>query len=145
MTAMALRAETTVPPPDTSESTRLDIWLDIACLFKTRSDATRACRAGQVEVNGVCAKPHRALKAGDELRITRGQGRQQILVVRAFANHHVAKAAARALYEDNTPPPSPEELEARRIERLLRQSAPAPVTAPHRRDRRELRRLRGKS
>jgi ribosome-associated heat shock protein Hsp15 len=143
---MALRAEAgSHPTNQAAESTRLDVWLDLSCLFKTRSDAQRACRAGQVEVNGVCAKPHRALKSGDTLRIARGQGRQQTVVVRGFASHHVAKAAARALYDDLTPPPSPEELEARRIERLLRQSAPPPVAAPHRRDRRELRRLRGKS
>ncbi len=145
MATMTLRADTTATQAmPASASARLDVWLDVACLFKTRSDAQRACRAGQVEVNGACAKPHRALKPGDELRIARGQGQQQLVVVRAFASHHVAKAAARALYEDKTPPPSPEQLEARRIERLLRQSAPQPAAAPHRRDRRELRRLRGK-
>ena len=31
---------------------RLDQWLDVACLFKTRSEAQKACRLGKVSVNG---------------------------------------------------------------------------------------------
>jgi len=41
------------------DSQRLDIWLDVACLFKTRSEAKRGCESGKVEVNGDHAKPHR--------------------------------------------------------------------------------------
>jgi predicted rRNA methylase YqxC with S4 and FtsJ domains len=44
-----------------NESVRLDVWLDVACLFKTRSEAKRACEGGKVEVNGENAKPHRVL------------------------------------------------------------------------------------
>lgn len=123
---------------------RLDHWLDVACLFKTRSEAQRACNAGKVDVNGQVARPNRKLSAGDEVRITRGSAGRQTVVVRGFAQHHVAKADARQLYEDRTPPLTPEELEARRIERLMRRSAPAPASAPGARDRRLLRRLRGK-
>ena len=46
---------------------RLDVWLDVTCLFKTRSEAQKACRGGKVDVNGQAAKPHRELKPGDEL------------------------------------------------------------------------------
>jgi ribosome-associated heat shock protein Hsp15 len=123
---------------------RLDHWLDVACLFKTRSEAQRACKAGKVDVNGRAARPNRVLRPGDEVRITRGATGRQTVLVRGFAAHHVAKAEARRLYEDRTPPPTPEELEARRLERLVRQSAPPPTGAPHARDRRILRRLRGK-
>ena len=38
---------------------RVDAWLDVACLFKTRSEAKRGCESGKVEVNGDHAKPHR--------------------------------------------------------------------------------------
>ena len=124
---------------------RLDVWLDIACLFKTRSEATRAIQAGKVEVNGQRVKAHRQLRENDTVVIQRGDGRQQTVVVRGFAESHVAKAVARTLYEDLTPPPTPEALEARRIERLLRAAAgPAPTRAPDRRERRALRRLRGR-
>jgi ribosome-associated heat shock protein Hsp15 len=130
---------------DAALARRLDVWLDVACLFKTRSEAQRAVRGGKVRVNDQSAKPHRVLRPGDAVEITRGAGRRQSVVVRGFAPHHLARALARELYEDVTPRPSPERLELMRIERLLRESAGAPPTrAPDRRERRELRRLRGR-
>jgi ribosome-associated heat shock protein Hsp15 len=124
-------------------SVRLDVWLDVACLFKTRSEAQQACRGGKVEVGGRAAKPNRMLRVGDELRITRGSGRRQVVLVRGLAGKHVPKAEARTLYEDRTPPPSPQELEARTFDRAFR-AAEALRPAPDRRQRRELRRLKGR-
>jgi ribosome-associated heat shock protein Hsp15 len=121
-------------------ASRIDQWLDVACLFKTRSEAQKACKGGKVEVNRQPARPNRVLHEGDEVRITRAAGRRQIVVVRGFAAHHIPKAEARALYEDRTPPPKPEELETRRLLRALGPRAPSgPVTT---RQKRELRRLK---
>ena len=133
--------------PDTSSGAagngmRADIWLDIACLYRTRSEAQKACRAGKVEVNGQTVKPHRLLKVGDELVITRGE-RLQTVVVLGFAATHIAKAEARALYEDRTPTPTAAEMEAIELERLFRKSNPRPAHSPRRRDQRLLRRLKG--
>ena len=125
-------------------SVRLDVWLDVVCLFKTRSDAQKSCRSGRVQVNGQKAKPNRLLKAGDELEIGRGFGRAQRVVVRRLADRHVSKTEARDCYEDLTPPPTPEEVEQRRLERMYRAAA-TPPRAPDKRQRRELRRLRGRS
>lgn len=122
---------------------RLDVWLDIACLFKTRAEAQRAVKGGKVEVNGQRAKPHREVRVGDEIVITRPVGWRQRVIVRGLAEHHVAKAEARQLYEDVTPPPSPEELALRRLEREYR-IATALRGAPDRRERRLLRRLKGR-
>ncbi len=121
---------------------RLDAWLDVACLFKTRAEAQRACRGGKVDVNGQAARPNRVLKPGDRLVITRGPGARQTVVVRGFAAHHVPKAEARLLYEDQTPAPTPEQVEVRRFERLMRSMEPR--RAPDRRERRERRRLKGR-
>ena len=122
---------------------RLDLWLDIACLFKTRSEAQKACKNGKIDVNGQAAKPHREIKVGDEVVVHRPPGRRQRLVVRTLIEKHVSKAEARELYEDLTPPPTPEEIEARKIARLtgpfLR---PKSAGAPDKRERRELRRLK---
>ncbi len=122
---------------------RLDVWLDVACLFKTRSEAQKACKGGKIDVNGGTAKPHRLLRVGDEITIGRPFGRRQRIVVRALADRHVSKAEARELYHDLTPPPSPEELESRRLERLFR-AAMSPPRAPDKRQRRALRRLKGR-
>lgn len=127
----------------TRDTVRLDVWLDVACLFKTRSEAQKACKLGKVLVNRQAAKPHRDLRVGDELVIARPLGRRQTVVVRALADQHVARAEARKLYDDRTPPPTPEEVEMRRQERLFR-AALAPLSRPDRRGRRDLRRLRGK-
>jgi ribosome-associated heat shock protein Hsp15 len=122
---------------------RLDVWLDVACLFRTRSEAQKACKAGKIDVNQQAAKPNRLLRVGDEIEISRPFGRKQTLVVRAVADQHVAKADAKKLYEDTTPAPTPEEIEARRLERIYR-AAVTPPKAPDKRERRALRKLRGR-
>lgn len=124
-----------------NDSIRLDVWLDVSCLFKTRSEAKRACEGGKVDVNGDHAKPNRFIREGDRVRISRGAGRFQDVVVRIILEQHVKKAEARALYDDVTPKPSPEEVEMRRAERAYRAAATAAGT-PDRRKRRELRRMK---
>jgi len=131
-------AEATGRPP--LAEVRLDVWLDVACLFKTRSEAQKACRGGKVDVNGQGGKPHRALHVGDRLRITRAAGRRQQVIVRTLAEQHVPKAGAKLLYEDVTPPPTAEELAVRELERHFWKARRA--TAPRAPDRRERRRLR---
>jgi ribosome-associated heat shock protein Hsp15 len=121
---------------------RLDVWLDVACLFRTRSEAQKACNGGKVDVNGVSARPHRLVKPGDEIVITRRFTRRQQVVVRGLAERHIAKAEARQLYEDVTPAPSPEELELRRMEKLSRPVTRPDAGAPSRDERRQLRRMK---
>lgn len=122
-------------------SVRLDVWLDVACLFRTRSEAQKAISTGKVSVNGQPAKAHRLLRAGDELVIGRPFGRKQTVVVRGIAERHMPKADARLLYDDRTPPPTPEEIEMRRAERLYR-AAVTPPTTPDKRARRALRKMK---
>jgi ribosome-associated heat shock protein Hsp15 len=126
-----------------AETQRLDVWLDVACLFKTRSEAKRACEGGKVHVNDQPGKPNRALHEGDRIRITRGHGRYQDVIVRILIDQHVKKSEARALYDDVTPPPTAAEIEMRRMERVYQAAARAAGT-PDRRRRRELRRMKEK-
>jgi ribosome-associated heat shock protein Hsp15 len=128
---------------DDRETVRLDVWLDVACLYRTRSEAQQACKAGRISVNRAPAKQNRALRVGDELEIGRPFGRKQRVVVRALADRHVAKAEARKLYEDLTPPPTAEEIELRKLERAYR-AAVTPPRAPDKRQRRALRRMKGR-
>ncbi len=120
---------------------RLDRWLDVACLFRTRSEAQRACNGGKVHLNGQAARPHREVRPGDVIEITRAPGRKQHVVVEAVADRHIPRAEARKLYEDVTPPPSPEEQAMRD---LLRLAGPRRVDTgrPDRRERRRQRRLK---
>jgi ribosome-associated heat shock protein Hsp15 len=119
---------------------RLDVWLDVACLFRTRSEAQRACTGGKVHLNGQSAKPHREIKPGDTLDITRPLGRRQRVKVTGTADRHIPKAAARALYEDITPKPSPEEQTMLDLLRIARPQHRGSVETPGNRERRRLRR-----
>ena len=124
---------------------RLDLWLDVACLFRTRSEAQKACRLGKVDVGGQTAKAHRDIKPGDAIVIGRPFGRRQQVVVVALAEKHIPKAEARLLYEDVTPKPTPEEVELRRMGRLVAPfTRPKGAGAPDRRERKALNRLKGR-
>jgi ribosome-associated heat shock protein Hsp15 len=125
------------------EDVRLDVWLDVACLAKTRSQAKELCDGGKVEVNGARAKAHRVLRAGDRIRITLGPDSRREVVVKDLRDTHVSRVVARALYDDVTPPPSEEEIERRRWERLAPPPAPPRGAGrPEKRARRQIERLR---
>lgn len=125
------------------DSIRLDVWLDVACLFKTRSQAQTACSRGRVEVNGDHGKPHRAVRPGDMIRIQIPGGRRRTIEVAELESTNVSKARARELYIDHTPPPTPEEIELRRLQRLSTPPRrPRGAGAPKKRERRDLRRLK---
>ena len=121
---------------------RLDVFLDVACIYPTRSQAKEACEGGKVDLNGTAAKPHRTVKPGDTLHVT-VPGRRRTLVVKAVADRHVPKAQARELYEETTPELTPEQLEARRLERLLAPRRDEGAGQLSRREREERGRLRG--
>jgi len=125
------------------EDVRLDVWLDVACLFKTRSQAQQACKRGRIEVNGQRGKPHRLVRPGDDIRISVPGGSRRILEIVDIESTHVPRSRARELYVDHTPPPSREELELRRLQRLA--SPPRRTRgmgAPKKQERRRLRRIK---
>src|SRR5262245_28933740 len=96
-------------------SVRLDKWLQVARVFKTRTKATHACDLGRVKVNGQPAKPHRNLALGDKVEVEQGDW-TRVLVVRDLRDRPLPKADAAGLYEDLSPPkPTPDP-----FERLLR-------------------------
>ena len=97
-----------------------------------------------MEVNGEHAKPHRAVREGDRIRISRPFGRQQDIVVRIVLDQHVKKTEARVLFDDVSPKPTAEEVEMRRMERVFR-AANQTAGTPDRNRRREIRRAKGKS
>ena len=72
-------------------------------------------------------------------------GRRQKVIVREFAEKHVPRAEAKLLYEDVTPKPSPEEVELRRMARMAAPfTRPSSLGSPDKRERRALRRLKGR-
>jgi len=119
---------------------RLDKWLWAARFFKTRSAATEAVDGGKVEVNGERAKPAKAIKPGDELRLRLGPY-EHILIVRGLAERRGPASVAQGLYEETAA-----SRDAR--ERLAAQLKMAPATfvfeekgRPTKKDRRDLTRF----
>jgi ribosome-associated heat shock protein Hsp15 len=113
---------------------RVDVWLWSVRLYKTRSAATAACRAGHVRVNGDRAKPAQPVRVGDE--VVARTDRDHIVGVRGLLTKRVAASVAQEAVDDRTPPPP------------ARTEAPAPVLRdrgagrPTKRERRDLERLR---
>lgn len=115
---------------------RLDKWLQVARMYKTRTQATHACDLGRVQVNGQPAKPHRQLNPGDRIELQQGDwGR--VLIVKELRDKPVPKAEAAGLYEDQSPPRPV----ADPLKRLMNRP-PAPRDAgagrPTKKERREL-------
>lgn len=119
-------------------SVRLDKWLQVARMFKTRTQATHACDLGRVKVNGQPAKPHRQLTAGDRIELSQGDW-DRVLIVKELREKPVPKAEAATLYEDQSPPkPASDPLA-----RILRQPPvrrDAGAGRPTKKDRREMER-----
>lgn len=81
---------------------RVDSWLWAIRVYKTRSAATTACRAGHVRVNGDKIKAAQTVKPGDEVRV-RISGFDRILIVRQTLTKRVGAPVAALAYEDRTP------------------------------------------
>jgi ribosome-associated heat shock protein Hsp15 len=75
-------------------------------LYKTRTEATDACRAGHVKVNQVSAKAATHVKPGDVVQARCPSG-DYVLEVLSILEKRAGAAIARACYIDRTPAPPP--------------------------------------
>ncbi len=93
--------------PVAAGSQRLDKWLWIARVIKTRTLAAGLVTDGRVRLNTIkVAKPSQPVKPGDVLTISIGD-RVRILKVVAFGERRGPATAAQTLFEDLTPPALP--------------------------------------
>lgn len=104
--------------PKAQSADRLDKWLWAVRVFKTRSLATAACRAGSVLVNAQESKPARELRAGDRVEARLGLVRRT-LVVRAIPRSRVGAALLPEYCDDLTPPSEYEKARAQPVQQYL--------------------------
>ena len=86
---------------DQLDSQRLEKWLSIARLFKTRKLATQACENRHVKVNDVTSKASKAIKASDEVTI-RLRGKYRSFQILGIIKRNVSAQLARELYKETT-------------------------------------------
>jgi ribosome-associated heat shock protein Hsp15 len=84
------------------EKLRIDKYLWAIRLFKTRSLATDACKAGRVKLNGQNIKPSAIVKVGDVYQVSKGIEKKVIEVIDLSYNRTEAKIAV-TKYKDLTP------------------------------------------
>ena len=87
----------------TSGKVRLDAWLWSVRIYKTRSSATAACRAGHVRLNGDPVKASQTVVAGDRIRV-RKDGFDRDLEVTGLLSKRVSAPVATKGSWDHPPP-----------------------------------------
>ncbi|HEY9557266.1 MAG TPA: RNA-binding S4 domain-containing protein [Acidimicrobiales bacterium] len=85
------------------DSTRIDKWVWAIRLYKTRAEATAACRGGHVTLNGTSAKPAAAVRVGDRIEV-RVHDRERIVEVAKVIDKRVGATLAAECYHDHSPP-----------------------------------------
>ncbi|MFC3198777.1 RNA-binding S4 domain-containing protein [Parapedobacter deserti] len=86
-----------------NEKLRVDKYLWAIRVFKTRSLATEACKAGRVKLNGQSLKPSAMVKMGDTYHIQKG-AEKKVVKVTGLLDKRVDAKTAISFYEDLTPP-----------------------------------------
>lgn len=122
----------------TPSAVRADAWTWAVRLYKTRTLATAACKAGHVRVNGDKAKPATLVRIGDRV-VVRGGDRERIVEVTGILAKRVGAEVAARAYIDHTPVAPPATFVAPPAVRDPGSGRPT------KKERRQLDRLRGRS
>lgn len=81
-------------------SLRIDKWLFYTRLYKTRSQAAKACNGGRVHVNQERVKSSRELREGDIIDLTRDQHAYRYNVL-GFPRHRGPASVAQTFYSED--------------------------------------------
>ena len=124
---------------------RLDKWLKITRIIKTRNHAAEACDQGRVKVNEQAAKPAKLVKIGDIVSV-KFKWRTRTFDILDIVQKSIKAEEARKLYREHEP--TPEEQEAEDIRSLFYQAAkkhrPKYKGRPTKKERREIEKFRGR-
>jgi ribosome-associated heat shock protein Hsp15 len=116
------------------QSERIDKWLWTVRIFKTRNQATLACKAGKVQIDGIAVKPSRELKQGDIITIRQMPVIKTVKML-AFPPNRLAAKLVPDFMEDLTPASEYEKLKIMRETNFeLRERGVGRPTKKQRRD-----------
>lgn len=86
------------------DSVRIDKYLWAIRVFKTRTEATEACKGSKVTVDGADVKPSREVKAGEVIQVRKGSVFYKYKVLAPLEKRVGAKDVPR--YAENLTPQS---------------------------------------
>ncbi|MDO8209048.1 RNA-binding S4 domain-containing protein [Conexibacter sp. CPCC 206217] len=120
---------------ETPETMRVDRWLWVSRLVKTRALGAEAVKAGRVKINDQPVKPSKEVRPGDRLELRNGELRISV-VVRGIVRMRGSARVASVLYDETEE--SRELRERLSAERRLaaQQQLPGGGARPTKRDRR---------
>ena len=120
------------------ESVRLDKYLWAIRIYKTRTDATDACKGGKVRLNGYDVKPSKEVKRGDVIVARKGTVSYTYRVLELVDKRQGAKLVPNYA-EDQTPQEELDKLRAPVETFFLKRDRGA--GRPTKKDRRQMERL----
>lgn len=117
------------------DSVRIDKWLWAVRLFKTRSQATEACKKGRVSIGELPVKASRDVHPGEVVKVRKPPLTRSFKVL-ALAEKRMSAKLAEGFVKDVTPP---EELEIMEMQKQMNWiSRDRGTGRPTKKDRREL-------
>ena len=118
-----------------ADSVRIDKWLWAVRIFKTRSQATEACKKGRVEIGDLPVKPSRDVHPGEVVKVRKPPLTRSFKVL-ALAEKRMSAKLATGFVEDVTPPEEMEILDMQKQMNWISRDRGA--GRPTKKDRREL-------
>lgn len=119
---------------------RIDKWLWAVRLFRTRSLASDACRAGSVAINDQPAKPAREVRLGETITVRQGLILRTLRVL-GVPRSRVGPKLVPTFCDDLTPPGEFEKAKANPLQHFLEREKGS--GRPTKRDRRLIDQLLG--
>lgn len=118
-----------------AEQVRIDKWLWAIRAYKTRSQATEACRKGHVSIGDLPVKPSRTVQVGDVVKVRKSPLVRHLKVV-GLAEKRMSAKLTPDFVEDVTPQ---QELDLQEIQKNMRWiSRDRGTGRPTKKDRRDL-------
>ena len=128
--------------PEDAGRVRLDKWLWAARFYKTRGLSAEAIDAGRIEVNGDRAKRSRLVQTGDRIKIRIGPY-EHVVQVLGVSEVRGSAPIAQALYEEEADSKKAREAMAAHV-RAMNASTGYDTGRPTKKDRRDIKRVRGR-
>ncbi len=125
---------------DIDKKIRLDKWLKISRLYKTREQAIRACNEGKVKVNDQKTKPSHIVAIGDRIT-TKSASKYRTFEILDIVTKNVSNKDAKLLYKEHTPELSEDAKQL--LREFDKQGRRKYKGRPTKKERREMDKLRG--